>query len=273
VHSKILKIFRTYGHYKRRRDILRSLDFGDKPNHFFLVSYPKSGNTWMRMILANLMKEGDQEIALHNVNSYIPDTHIAAKFRKIRDSQSVFNRLPYQFMKTHDPYFSFYRDKQVIYIVRDGRDALNSYYHYLQARNEGSISMLDLIRGKHDVPKGSWSQHIISWTHGACKRIIVIKYEDLIVDASTQIRKLLELLNWQLDDKRVQEAINSSSFQNLKHLEMKYGWMQEARTESGKNIAFFRKGQAMDWQNTFSETDILTFWKYHKEGMSVSNYY
>ena len=99
----------------------------------------------MRTLLANLLKERDEEISLINIGDYIPDTYIEAQMSQVLNENSLFNQLPFQFLKTHDPYLPFYKNKKVIYIIRDGRDALNSYYYYLNARLEKPITVCEII--------------------------------------------------------------------------------------------------------------------------------
>ncbi|MEW5829619.1 MAG: sulfotransferase domain-containing protein, partial [Chloroflexota bacterium] len=117
--DSIHKLYRGYKYQKIQTALLSSLNFGSKPSQHFLVSYPKSGNTWMRILLANLLSENNEEIDLRNVGKYVPDIYIDSQVRFIRDRNSFFNRLPIQFVKTHHPYLKFYKDKKIIYVVRD----------------------------------------------------------------------------------------------------------------------------------------------------------
>ncbi len=270
--SIVQRIYRTYERWRRPTPVQSALDFGAKSNQYYLVSYPKSGNTWMRMLLANLLKEDDEEIALHNVNKYVPDIHASDKLRSVIAEGSVFAGLPYQFLKTHDAYLPFYRDKQVIYIVRDGRDALTSYYHYLKARTDHAVSLGDVIRGRYDAPGRSWSSHVVNWAKGACRRKATFKYEDLVADTAKEVRRLLAILGWEPDSDRIARAIENSSFEKLKMLEGKHGWMRESRTEAGKGTPFFRKGSVGDWRSIFSPADTSEFWRYHQEGMRLHGY-
>lgn len=132
--------------------------------------------------------------------------------------------------------------------------------------------MADFIVGRYDETGESWSDHVCMWARGKCERKIILRYEDLVADTAGEIRKVLEFLDWDLDGASIAAAIEAASFQNLRRLEEKHGWMQEARTESGKGTPFFRKGKVNDWQNTFSAEDLSAFWKRHEAGMRIFEY-
>jgi estrone sulfotransferase len=258
-------LLRKYRYRRRRATLLASLGFGSEPHQFFLVSYPKSGNTWVRMLLANLLSEADEGVSLLSVGSFVPDSHIEAQVEYVRDSNSWFNQLQFQFVKSHDPFMRFYRDKKVIYIVRDGRDVLNSYFHYLNARSENPVSILDLIEGSS--VQGSWSEHVTGWVSEGCERKLFIRYEDLIRDVVSEMRKLLTFVGWTTDDDNLREAVRRSSFRNLQRLEDTKGVINPIEVQVEGNTPFFRKGKVGDWRDFFSEGDIAAFWKHHEQGM------
>ncbi len=264
-------IYRKYKHRYQRQASLKSLNFGEQENQYFLVSYPKSGNTWGRMLLANLLRADDEEISLLNVGQYIPDAYVHAQVDIIRNLDSAFYTLPLQIIKTHDFYLPFYRTKKVIYIVRDGRDVLTSYYHYLNTRRNESVSISDLIRGKSDS-FGKWSNHVVSWSRGRCQQKHILRYEDLLTDTYAEVRKMLAFLNWVIADDKIHDAIEQASFQNLRRLEKKYGGINPIKAESDSKADFFRKGKKGDWMQKFSEADLAEFWQLHANGMRQFDY-
>jgi tetratricopeptide (TPR) repeat protein len=82
------------------------------PDDIFITSYPKSGNTWLRFLLANLLKQQDEEIDFHTVHNYVPEVGKQEEIIKTLRRPRV--------MKSHAPYISEY--PKVIYLIRDGRD-------------------------------------------------------------------------------------------------------------------------------------------------------
>jgi len=85
----------------------------------FLVSYPRSGNTWLRNIIAEIIY-GESGTKLGDVGKYIPDI---GKYN-VDEMDLKFPRV----IKSHDTYNETYR--RVIYIIRDPRDVILSYYKY-----------------------------------------------------------------------------------------------------------------------------------------------
>ena len=90
----------------------------------FLVSYPKSGNTWVRFLLANLLKEGDELIDFKSAIKYVPEIGI--------HNDELVNLKRPRIIKSHELYNAKY--PKVVYIVRDPRDVYVSYFHYLKKK-------------------------------------------------------------------------------------------------------------------------------------------
>lgn len=88
----------------------------------FIVSYPKSGNTWTRFLIANIISEPGLEVDFKNIDFLVPDIYQASNNQLAKMDSP-------RYLKSHE-YFDP-RYKKVIYIVRDPRDVLVSYYYYL----------------------------------------------------------------------------------------------------------------------------------------------
>ncbi len=100
------------------------------PDDVFLVSYPRSGNTWTRFLIGNLLDQEDP-ITFANIESRIPEIYFFP--------DKVLRRLPRpRILKSHE-YFD-HRYKRVVYIVRDPRDVATSMYHY--SRELGRMARL-----------------------------------------------------------------------------------------------------------------------------------
>ena len=100
-----------------------------------IVSYPRSGNTWVRFLLANLLEESRYPLSFQQMEERIPSIHQRKDWNRIRTIPSP------RFIKSHMPYSSKY--KKAIYIVRDGRDVMVSAYHYFYFPIK--ISFLDFL--------------------------------------------------------------------------------------------------------------------------------
>lgn len=90
------------------------------PDDTFLVSYPRSGNTWTRFLVANFVFP-NENVSFLNIEKLIPDTS--------SQSNRALKRTPRpRIIKTHQ-YFD-HRYPKTIYIVRDPRDVALSYYDF-----------------------------------------------------------------------------------------------------------------------------------------------
>ena len=255
----------------RRSSDLRSLNFGDKLNQFYLASFPKSGNTWIRVLFTNLLSERSEAAFLGDLKSYIPDSHFKDHLTYVKNPKAEFHEQSFQFIKTHDQFGKYYRDKNVIYVVRDGRDVLNSYYHYLNARRDIPLTISDLISGEGESAFGNWSDHVVAWNSNRSKNFITLKYENLKKDPFGEISKLLAAINWIVPEDRVIKAIEDSSLDKLQSLEKERGIVHSDKLKQ-KGSLFFRKGEVGDWVNSFSDEDVKLFWESHSAGMRMMGY-
>jgi len=124
----------------------------------WLASYPKSGNTWVRFLIANLVRP-NETIDFSNVNGVIPGPEVTRN----RDLM----RIPRpRIIKSHQ-YFDP-RYKQVIYIVRDPRDVVVSQYHFQRKRKivADGFPLSDFVSrflAGETCFYGSWGEHVSSW--------------------------------------------------------------------------------------------------------------
>src|SRR5579862_9101604 len=96
------------------------------PKDIFVVAYPKSGVTWMQYLLAGLIFGIDARHAHDSlVQDLVPDVHQRTFYRR---------HMTPTFFKTHHLPQPEYR--RVIYLVRDGRDVMVSYFHFLAATGQ-----------------------------------------------------------------------------------------------------------------------------------------
>lgn len=267
----INKLYRRYKYIQRRYFSFLGR-FGKKPNQYFIVSFPKSGNTWMRIMFSNLLSiQEDGNIFLQEIQEFVPDSHVPDQLKRAEKKGSLFEGLRFQFIKSHDPYKKFFKGKNVIYIVRDGRDVLNSYYHYINARREGGVKMMDLIERGEQLGFGSWNDHVMSWHNGRHGRFILLRYEDLLRDTENEMKKLLNYIGFEVKESALKLAIENSSFDRLRSLEDKKGVAYADRLKD-KSSKFFRKGTSGDWKSAFTPEELKRFEELNREAMQLCGY-
>lgn len=254
--------------FGKRRRCIGKHDFIPNQNHYHIVSFPKSGNTWLRFLLANMLCNQSEQITFENLSNYIPDSHRINDRIIINDPKSSFNCLKRQFVKSHSHYHPDI--KKVIYLVRDGRDALASYYYWINARKSEYVPLIEIING-NACNAGVWSDHVIGWVNEACEKKLIIKYEDLKKNSVEELKRILSFAEIEFNDSKLHRALELSSVDSMKEIERKYGIFDGNKKYSEKT-PFVRKGTIGDWINLFGEDDIKIFWKYHREAMQVMEY-
>lgn len=209
----------------------------------FIVSYPKSGNTWVRFLLANALYP-EAEVDFHTIHELIPE---------VGDEDMRRSSLPpARLLKSHAPYRSAY--PQVIYIVRDGRDVYTSYYHYRQPDLDDETTFEDFLEG--DRWPSRWGEHVREWMNAADGNddILIVRFEDLKDDSTHELRRMLSFLDREsIPESRIQQAAEASSFENMRRLEKERG------RKYGDVDQFMRKGKAGGWQELFTENARDTF--------------
>lgn len=218
-----------------------------RESDIFLVSYPKSGNTWMRFLLANLITQKD--ISFRNFNYVVPDIYQTSK-------KQIDNLLNPRIIKSHEPFVSDY--PKVIYIYRDPRDIVISYYFWEKKYKNIDTSIEEyiekFIKGENS-PYGPWNEHLKSWFNCPLKennKILFLKYEDLKKDTFGEMVKVCFFLNLDFEDKKIREAIEKSDFKRMQKLEEKDQMNADYLKGSSKSIKFVRSGKS-EWNQYFTE--------------------
>ncbi len=216
-------------------------------NDTFLVSYPKSGNTWVRFLFANYLKNDTEKlITFKNFDHYCPEWNIQNELISKLSSPRI--------IKSHDKFNSLF--PKVIYIVRDGRDVYLSYYHYLKNSFTQNLSFKEFLESDN-IPQGRWSEHIESWILNQHNNINLklIKYEDLQHDPFSLFSEMVEFAGFEVHKERIEMAIQNSSFKQMKSIEQQYG--KKARKNTPE--IFVRKGISNQWKQEFGKEELEIF--------------
>lgn len=216
----------------------------------FLVSFPKSGNTWLRFLIASAIQQRyglQRRVNFFSIHDIIPDVGLSTKIRE----QGVFgcSHLP-RIIKSHSGYNPYYH--RVLVLVRDPRDAIVSYYHYLKNYNHRAVSdgmtMSQFIRDKNYGPE-AWVAHTESWLNvNRAEQIIkFFRYEDLLQDTEKQLYLMLDLMGIEADSSTLQAAISACSKENMKQSELRHmsaGWLKDGQSSFVRQ-AKANKGSAL----------------------------
>ncbi|USN99833.1 MAG: sulfotransferase domain-containing protein [Phycisphaeraceae bacterium] len=202
----------------------------------WLASYPKSGNTWLRFLLANLLAGGPPESSL-DVSRRIPDIHRPDDPYDPPDDGREFIKTHFMRSESHP---RLAETARVVHVVRHPRDVLLSALNY--RRMEGVIEPLSdaqytemFIRNSGDalwarLGYGTWIQHAASWAQATAWPVLTIKYEDLKADTAAVLRRVLAFVEVDVGENEIERAVKQSTFDNLRALEIR------ERTASAKTL-------------------------------------
>jgi hypothetical protein len=145
----------------------------------WLASYPRSGNTLLRVVLNRCFEQLSQSI-YHDDDFRDPLVRDMVGHEPVGDDPHAFIRQARVgartlYVKTHELPG---RDKHpAIYVVRDGRSAVASHTHYLKDILGKKAALQDVISGKYGV---SWSEHVQAWALSQRQNILLVRFEDLV---------------------------------------------------------------------------------------------
>ena len=193
----------------------------------WIVSYPKSGNTWVRFLTCNLVY-GLQDSAAA-LNDLAPDIH------ELSATPSAPTALT--FVKTHFPFSSVLplaaNTAAAIYVVRDPADVMLSNFHYYQRSSAGLESSahalglyVDQYLAARGDPRwihsqmGTWDDHVRSWLDGSQPfPVLALRYEDLLADGLGGAQKLCTFLGLARTPHEIEQAVAGASFQRMQEIE------------------------------------------------------
>lgn len=226
--------------------------FQGNANDIFLTSYPKSGNTWARFLLANAL-EYPNNADFTRIESLIPDIY-KTKYSEIDKTNGP------RIIKSHEPFSWFYR--KVIYIVRDPRDVLISYYYHQKKMRkiEDSTTLEDYAKEflTNPVPFGTWAQNVGSWlgARRGTEDFLLLRYEDMLEQPEESLEKMLSLLDEKISDEAIAEAVSRSDADRMRKLEAKQKNEWTATKNSRKDIPFVREARSGQWQDVLSPQTV-----------------
>lgn len=276
-------------------------------NIIWLVSYPKSGNTWIRIFLQHILeppREENEGIPLLNdipiaSNRSLIDKYLGISSSDLTDSEisdyrpEVYIKLSQiitdpMVLKVHDsfgktsagkPIFPPEITKGVIYVVRNPLDVVVSYAYHTGWPIETVIEHLNdpgftISQNRNELKPqvqqhlGSWSDHYTSWNKQQQLPIILVKYEDLLGDCRKIFKLILERLELAHTHSNFENALKKSEFNHLKTLEETYGFREKPLQAK----SFFREGRHGNYKNILSREQISSITSHHQKIMLELSY-
>ncbi len=222
---------------------------------FWIASYPKSGNTWLRTLIASYYysKDGNYSKDLLKLIGQFPEKQYFESFPY--DSKSVIGTTDFwikaqekinidkklRFFKTHNvfgkinnkPFTNKENSIGCIYIVRDPRNVITSLSNHYELNYEDSYSWMTNHKkyiydniGNHDFGNfqfiSSWSNNYKSWKIQKDLPIKIVRYEDLLEKTFVVTKEIITFINkttkieQKIDNDKLKKSVNSTFFDKLK---------------------------------------------------------
>lgn len=274
----------------------------------WLASYPKSGNTWMRLLIANLSAVDGQPADINNLEGggiasargpfdhqlLIESgllTHEEIDGLRPRVYEALARCVEVLFVKAHDAYTHTAGGEPLlggsraadgaILIVRDPRDVAPSLANHLRCSIDAAIDFLNKRGATFSARPGRqnnqfrqqllcWSSHTASWLDQADIPVHLVRYEDMAADAAGTLRRALDFAGSAASREAIERAVAFADFSELRRQEQAKGFREAPHARAGGN--FFRRGMAGAWREELAPEQVARIEAAHAPMMQRLGY-
>ncbi len=268
----------------------------------WIASYPKSGNTWVRAFLHELLRRPDgafdinrmaqtagNEAAIANYAAIDPrpwtmwTPRDVARTRPAAQAAFAGRHARDTFCKTHlavlrawgHPTVNMEVTSGAIYVVRNPLDIALSFADHQGVPLDVAIGLMNLEN--HETPStashvselmGSWSQNVESWTRRSLPGLHVMRYEDMLRSPVDSFTRLVRFLNLGVSRSRIKSTVKATSFESLRRQEEQKGFAERSAPQK----RFFRQGRSGVWRNALSAGQVAAITSCHEAMMRKFDY-
>ncbi len=272
----------------------------------WLASYPKSGNTWFRSFLTNLIRDVDEPADVNELHS----TPIASSRSMFDNAAGIeasdltqeeierFRPGVYEliaaeaeetvFLKVHDAYirtaegrrlFPEKATKGTIYFIRNPLDVAVSLAHHSASTVQAAIRRMadpyhalcskpDRLHNQLRQRLLTWSDHVLSWVDAPGMKVHVMRYEDMKLTGPETFAAAARFAGLPDAPDLIEKALKFSDFNELQRQEKEAGF----RERSPRAESFFRKGEVGSWRESLTDEQVAGIIQEHREVMHRFGY-
>ena len=263
----------------------------------WIASYPKSGNTWVRAFLQNLIHDRGGELDLNALPRSFRSDAARTDFERqaggpldgLGHAGIAALRAPVQramakrssgtlLVKTRiggHPSHAVDVTGGAIYLVRDPRDVALSYADHLGVDVDRAIEIMATEHAHTDLAAshvtefpGSWTQNVATWTAQGNDRVHVVRYEDLLAEPDTHFGAIVGFLGLEPEPAEFRQALDNTSFCRLSRQEKTSGFVERSHLQQ----RFFREGRAGTWRQVLTAGQAARIVGDHGEQMTRFGY-
>ncbi|MEY4697442.1 MAG: hypothetical protein RIT14_1870 [Pseudomonadota bacterium] len=250
----------------------------------WIASYPKSGNTWMRLFLMELLHPGSAANP-SQVQAFVPNENAAVFYQpflegpadlasnqdlaRVRPQAQALaaSRQPFNLLKTHNlrgthlgtPTLDPALTVAAVYMVRHPLDVVVSYAAFRNWTIDEAIDrllapgrILPRAPGGSYMISGSWAENVASWRTAPGEPVLTLRYEDCVADPATSFGRLASFLRLPVGQADLDRAIANTSFTALSEAEGRAGFSERPLGTD----RFFRSGRSGVWKDCLSTAQI-----------------
>ena len=272
----------------------------------WLASYPKSGNTWFRIFLTNLLRDSDTPANINELEKSpiasargIFDQHIgfeasdlsADEIDLLRPELYCFLAEEQEeplFMKIHDAYTLVADNLPLIpaaatggalYFIRNPLDVAVSFAHHNGTDyNTAITNMADATFTFCGKPKRlhkqlrqkllTWSDHVLTWNDAAQFPVCMLRYEDMKAQPLETFSRAVCFAGLPHNEEQIKKALAFSKFEVVQQQEEAEGFQEK----SAASRRFFRKGESGSWREELNDEQVQRIIADHREVMQRFGY-
>ena len=269
----------------------------------WLASYPKSGNTWTRVFLANYLLKRETPLPINELKAFgATDTNVEFYRRALKkgfrpDDHHAHlkvrpgilrgiarNGADLNFLKTHNINAAIFGAEMIpvkltraaVFIVRNPLDVAISYSRHYGLSMQETIRSLANPNNSTSVSEtnvknflSTWSEHTLSWLGSRGFPLLVQRYEDMKKDPHATFTKLLEHLGLPIDFQQLDRAIAFSSIKEMQKQEAEAGFAER----SANSERFFHTGTSGQWKSALTPDQAKEIRKHHGAVMARLGYF
>ena len=253
-------------------------DFAFRDDDVIVATYAKSGTTWTQQIVGQLVFAGAEDVPIHEISPWL-DLRIMPPDTRVKLAAQPHRRI----IKTHLPLdaLTFSRQAKYLYIARDGRDVLWSFYNHHCSANDLWYDLLNNTPGRIGPPIerpdpdirryfrtwlerdgfpfwSYWENIATWWAARGVPNILLVHFNDLKTDLEGEMRRIARFLGCDIDEESWPAILHHCSFDYMKAKAANVAPLGGAIFEDGAG-AFINKGVNGRWRDVLSAEEIAAY--------------
>ncbi len=271
----------------------------------WLASYPKSGNTWLRIVFSNLRRQSDEPVNINDLDRDMAadrvtfEKHVGYaaadlthdeidelrpelyRFRALIATEPIFSKVHEAQRRLPSGADLFPPDASIgaIYLVRNPLDVCVSYAAHAGKPPDAIVSAMlderftmlgDTNRAGYQLRQrvSAWSSHVVSWVDQAGMPVHVVRYEDMHERPLETFAAAAAFAALPCAPDAVAKAVRFSRIEELQRQERRDGFVEQAQ----RRTPFFRSGGVGGWRSTLTDAQAGRLIEAHAETMRRFGY-